>query len=52
MGTAFADPFRNLKISFPHILKQFGKILSRCRVFLEQQLLKHDLVDGDHLPQV
>lgn len=52
MGTALADPFRNLKIRSPDILKQFGYILSHCRVLLEQQLLKHHLVDSDHLPQV
>ena len=47
-----ADPLRNLKIRSPDILKQFGKILSHCRVLLEQQFLKHHLMDGDNLLQV
>jgi hypothetical protein len=51
-GAALTDLFRNLKVGLSDILKQLGQSRSGSRVFLEKQLLKHRLVDGDHLPEM
>src|SRR3977135_2229716 len=51
-GATLGDLRRNPKIRFSDILKQFGQSHSSSRVLLEQEFLKHRLVDGDHLPEI
>jgi hypothetical protein len=47
--TVFADPLRNPQVGLADVVKQFGQVRTDCSVLFEQQLLKHGLVEGDHL---
>jgi len=40
---------RDPQIGLPYVLKQFGQVQPDRGTFLEQQLLKHRLMDGDDL---
>jgi hypothetical protein len=50
--TVLVDSFCDLQVGFADIVKQFGKFQTDRRFLLEQQFLKHRLVDGDYLPKM
>jgi hypothetical protein len=41
-----------LQIGTPNILKQFGELWAHGGVVVEEELLKHCLVDRNHLLQI
>jgi len=51
-GKAFADLLGNPEVGLSDILKQLGEIRADWRVLVEQQPLKHGLMDRDHLPEM